>query len=151
MSDKNFTATIRVNRTPEEAFAAINDVRGWWTGEPGVEGGADKLGDEFTYRYGDIHYSKQKVTELIPGEKVVWQVVDARLNFTNDKTEWKGTEIRFDISEKDGNTEVRFTHLGLVPACECFDACSGAWNSYINGSLRKFIVEGEARSKNKNR
>jgi hypothetical protein len=62
MNDQNLTATILVDQTPDEAFAAINDVRGWWSGE--IEGSTDKVGDEFTYRYKDIHYSKQKITEL---------------------------------------------------------------------------------------
>ncbi len=51
MNDQNFTTTLTVDQTPEEAFAAINNVRGWWSGEPGIEGSTDKLGDGFTYRY----------------------------------------------------------------------------------------------------
>ena len=141
--DQNYTVTLTVDQTPEEAFAAINNVRGWWTGDPGVEGSTDKLGDEFTYRYEDVHYSKQKITELVPGKKVVWLVLDARLNFTKDKTEWKGTEITFEISKKGNQTEIRFTHVGLVPQFECFDSCSDAWGSYINGSLRKLITAGK--------
>ncbi len=147
MSNKNYTTTFTVDQSPEAVFAAINNVRGWWSGEPGVEGSTDKLGDEFTYRYEDVHYSKQKVTELIPGKKVVWHVVDANLNFTQDKTEWKGTNIAFDIAKKGDKTEVRFTHLGLVPEIECFDECSSAWGGYVNGSLRSLITKGKEQPK----
>jgi hypothetical protein len=101
-------------RPREEAFAAITNVRGWWSGD--IEGGTDQLGDEFTYRYRDIHYTKQRITELVPGEKVVWLVLDAHLSFTKDPAEWTGTQVTFETSERDGKTEVRFSHLGLVPS-----------------------------------
>jgi hypothetical protein len=136
---KNFTITFTVDQTPEDAFAAINNVRGWWTGSPGVDGNTAKLGDEFTYRYEPHHYSKQKITEFVPGEKVVWLVLEATLNFVKDKTEWTGTKIIFEIAKKGKKTEVRFTHVGLAPEIECFDACSNAWASYVNGSLRSLI------------
>jgi hypothetical protein len=128
-------------QTPEEAFAAINNVRGWWSGD--IEGDTDKLDDVWTYRYKDVHYSKQKIAELIPGKKVVWHVLDSYLSFVKDKTEWNGTDIVFEIVAKDGKTEVRFTHVGLVPAFECFGGCSGAWGFYINDSLRSLITTGE--------
>ena len=147
MKNQNFTTTFKVDQTPEEAFAAINNVRGWWSGE--IEGSTDKLGDEFTYRYKDIHYSKQKVTELIPGKKVVWLVLDSYLNFIEDKSEWKGTNITFEIAKKGDKTEVRFTHVGLVPDYECYGACSNAWGSYINGSLRSLITTGKGQPNQK--
>ena len=141
MNDQNLTAAILVDQTPDEAFAAINDVRGWWSGE--IEGSTDKVGDESTYRYKDIHYSKQKITELIPGKKVVWLVLDSYLSFVEDKTEWNGTEVVFDISRKADKIEVCFTHRGLVPASECFNDCSNAWGFYITGSLRNLIATGK--------
>ncbi len=113
MNNQNFTTTFAVNQTPEEAFAAINNVRGWWSGE--IEGSTDKPDDEFTYRYKDVHYSKQKITELIPGKKVVWLVLDGYLNFVEDKSEWKDTKSTFEIAKKGNKTEVHFSHLGLVP------------------------------------
>jgi hypothetical protein len=149
MKDQSFTTTLTVDQSPEEAFAAINNVRGWWTGKPGIEGSTDKLGDEFTYGYEPHHYSKQKITELMPGKKVVWLVVDSQINFVEDKQEWKGTRIIFEIAKKGNKTEVSFTHVGLFPENECFDSCSNAWSSYIQGSLRKLIAEAEGKSNRK--
>src|SRR5450432_4327656 len=117
MKKRSFTTTISVDQTPEEAFAAINNVRGWWSGE--IEGETDKLGAEWTYRYKDIHYSKQRTTELVPGRRVVWQVLDSYLSFVDDKTEWNGTQVVFEIVRKGGKTEVRFTHAGLAAQHEC--------------------------------
>jgi hypothetical protein len=73
----------------------------------------------------------------------VWHVTDAELNFVKDKTEWNGTEIVFEIAKKGGKTEVRFTHVGLVPAFECYGGCSGAWGFYINDSLLNLITTGK--------
>jgi len=145
MTKSDFTTTLLVDQTPEEAFEAINDVRGWWTGEPGIEGSTGKLGDEFIYRYEPYHYSKQKITEFVPGKKVVWNVTDSNLSFVKDKNEWTGTKIIFDISKKAGKTEVRFTHAGLVPGIECYDGCSNAWGQYINGSLFKLLTKGKGK------
>jgi len=147
MSDNNLTSSFTVDQTPEEAFAAINNVRGWWSGD--IEGSTDKLGDEWTYRYEDVHYSKQKITELVPGKKVVWLVLDSYLNFIKDKTEWNGSKITFEIAKKGHKTEVRFTHVGLVPDHECYGACSNAWGGYINGSLRSLITTGKGQPNKK--
>ncbi len=145
--DQDFSIAITVDNTPEEAFKAIQNVRGWWS--ENIKGGTEKLGDEFTYRYKDVHSCKMKLTKIIPAKKVVWLVLDNYFNFTEDKNEWKGTEIIFEVSEKDPRTEIRFTHRGLVPDYECFDICSNAWGSYINGSLRSLITTGKGKPNKK--
>ena len=141
MTNKNYTAAFTVNQTPEEVFAAVNNVRGWWSGE--IDGRTDKLGAEFTYRYQDLHRSKQKITELVPGKKIVWHVVDAKINFVKDKKEWNGTDIVFEIANKGDKTELRFTHVGLAPGIECYGKCAGAWGFYIKDSLRSLIATGK--------
>lgn len=141
MKSKDYTTSFTVDQSPEEAFAAINNVRGWWS--ENIEGGTETLGDEFTYRHQDVHRCTIKVIESIPGKKVVWSVLDNYFNFTEDKTEWKGTKIVFEIKEKGGKTAIRLTHVGLVPEYECFDVCSDAWGTYIRGSLRNLITTGK--------
>ena len=136
----SFTAAFAVDQTPGEVFRAINNVRGWWSED--IEGGAEKAGDEFTYRYQDVHHCRIKVTELVPGERVAWRVLSNYFGFTDDDAEWKDTEIHFEITARDGGTEIRFTHAGLVPEYECFDVCSNAWGFYLYASLRALIRTG---------
>jgi Activator of Hsp90 ATPase homolog 1-like protein len=140
-NNQDFKLTFLLKNTPKEVFDAINNVRGWWSEE--IEGNTEKLGSEFSYHYKDVHRCKIKITELIPGKKVVWRVLDNYFNFIEDQSEWKGTEIRFEISKKGNQTELRFAHLGLVPEYECFDVCSNAWTTYVNDSLRSLIMTGK--------
>ncbi len=137
---EGYRASFTVARSPEAVFEAINDVRGWWSGE--IDGRTDVLGAEFTYRYKDMHRSTQRITEFVPGRRVVWHVTDAFLSFVEDKTEWNGTDVVFEIAGQGNQTEVRFTHVGLVPRCECYGGCSGAWRFYIEESLKSFIETG---------
>jgi hypothetical protein len=139
----NFTTTFFVDQTPAEVFSAINNVGGWWQGE--VEGNSDKLNDEFTYRMEDFHFSKQRVVEFIPNKKVVWLITESQLSFIKDKSEWTGTKVVFEISEINNKTQLRFTHLGLIPKIECYNDCSNAWSQLIGQSLFSLITTGKGK------
>ena len=143
MSDRSYTTSLTVDRPPLEAYAAINDVPSWWNAD--MTGRADEVGAVFIHDVANIHRAEIQVTELVPGERVVWRVLDNWFGFIQDQNEWKGTGIRFDLSERDGATEVRFTHVGLTPDDECFDVCYTAWSFYIGESLRSRITTGAGR------
>ena len=147
MATSDFTTTLVVDQTPEEAFNAITNVRGWWSEE--IEGGTSKLNDKFDYHYEDVHRCKMKLTEVIPDKKVVWSVLDNYFKFTEDKSEWIGTKIIFEIFKKDDKTHIQFTHQGLVPEYECFEICRDAWTTYIQKSLRSLIENGKGQPNGK--
>ena len=141
MKEHDYHTSITVNATAHEAFNYINSVTKWWTENLG--GNSQKLNDEFTVRFGDVHYSKQRLIGVVPDKKVVWLVTDSKLNFIKDKQEWTNSKISFEIFNQNDKTKIHFTHIGLVPEIECFDACSNAWSQYIHGSLFNLINTGK--------
>ncbi len=143
MTASDFTTTILVDQKPKEVFDAVNNVRGWWSEE--IEGSTVNLNDVFNYHYEDVHRCKIKISASVPEQEVVWDVLENYFSFTEDKTEWTGTKIRFEISSQGNKTELRFTHIGLVPDYECFEICRDAWTTYIQSSLRNLITTGKGK------
>jgi len=141
MKNQNYTTTFLVDQTPAEVFNAITNVKGWWSEE--VDGGTENLNDVFLYHYQDVHLCKIKLIEVVPNEKIVWYVLDNHFNFTEDEKEWTDTQIVFEISRKGNQTQLRFTHVGLVPSYECYDICRQGWGNYIDSSLYHLITTGK--------
>jgi len=139
---KSFSKSFIVDKPAAEVFNAIKNVRGWWSGlfSEEFEGSTEKIGDEFSFRAGGgVHYSKQKLVEVVPNKKIVWLITDSELSFLKNKNEWTGTRIVFDLSEEGDKTRLTFTHEGLVPEFECYDTCSSVWSQYLQERLLPLI------------
>ena len=152
MKNKNFTTTLIVDQTPEEVFNVVRNVREWWSGyySEEFEGNTEKLNDEFSFRAGGgAHYSRQKLIEVIPNKKVVWLITDSKLDFLVNKDEWTGTKVIFDISTKVNKTQLVFTHDGLMPEIECYNACAPAWSQYLHNKLLPLITSGKGNTDKK--
>lgn len=147
MENKDFTTTLLVNQSPQEVFNAINNIRGWWS--ENINGDTNALNAEFLYHYKDVHICKMRIIEFIPNKKVVWLVLENQFNFTKDQNEWKGDKIVFEISEKEEQTQLQLTQIGLTPNVECFNVCKDAWTSYIHGSLKDLITTGKGKPNTK--
>lgn len=143
MKNQDFTTTVVTGATAQEVFNAVNNVRGWWS--ENIDGDTDKLNSEFSYHYQDVHICKIKITEMVPNKKVTWHVLDNYFKFTKDKSEWKDTDIIFEIAEKGDKTQLTFTHRGLVPAYECYKICHDAWTHYIQSSLKELVATGKGK------
>lgn len=141
MNNQSFTTTLLVDQSPQEVFNAIINPRAWWSKE--IKGNTTNINDVFNYHYEDVHRCKVKLIEVMPDKKVVWQIMENDFNFTKDKTEWVDTKVSFEISKQGTKTQLVFTHIGLVPEYECYEACHQGWTHYIQSSLKNFIQTGK--------
>lgn len=145
LEPSSYTTTLTIAATPADVYATINDPASWWattTFVPGVygevDGASSRVGDEFVYRYSDLHRSRQRVVELVPDRRVVWLVTEGYLKFVDEHDEWAGTRVVFGIGPAagaDDSTVLTFTHDGLTPSLPCYDACSGGWNAIVHSGL----------------
>lgn len=137
---QSFSTSIITNKSLQAVFDAVTNVRGWWS--ENIIGETAKQGDEFEFEVKGVHYSKQRLIEVIPDKKVVWLVTEAKMTFIEDQDEWKNTKVIFDITSEGDKTKLTFTHEGLVPAIACYKACMPAWTQYIEHSLKQLIETG---------
>ncbi len=140
MENKDFTATIIVERSEAQVYNSIMDFHSWWSEE--IEGETNKLNETFFYHYKDVHLCKIKLIEAIPQKKLVYLVIENEFSFVQDKTEWVNSKLIFDISSDGDSTKILFTHEGLTPEHECYTVCEDAWTSYLQGSLKSLIETG---------
>lgn len=150
MSPQNYTTSFTVHASPHEVFDAITRPQAWWTEM--IEGGTARAGDEFGFDNPGLHRTRIRLTEVVPGTKMVWHVLENHFGFIQDQSEWVGSDIVFELDggpggETDGSsgeTAVRVTHVGLVPELECYDVCSAAWNHHLAHGLRSLVEAGRA-------
>jgi hypothetical protein len=141
---ESFTTSIEILKSPRDVFKVLtSDVPKWWGGKD-LSGSYTKLNDEFIVHHKGAHYSKQKLIEVIPDEKIVWLVTEGTLHWLkNEKQEWTNTKMIFEISTDNGKTILHFTHYGLVPSKECYEACQQGWTMVITDWLLHYITEGK--------
>ncbi|WP_406631252.1 SRPBCC domain-containing protein [Amycolatopsis sp. WGS_07] len=132
----DFTTGFTVDRSPDEVFAAVNDVRAWFSET--ITGASAQVGDVFSFTDKAITSGRIRVTGLVPGRQVTWHVEDA-------DDEWDDTEMTFEIARGEDGTTLRFTHDGLTPASTCYQLCVRGWTACVNTSLHALITTGAGR------
>lgn len=140
MEQQNFHCSFTTNVSAQEAINGISLVDEWWAKD--FEGSSQNLDDVFTVRFGET-FVTFKITELIPNTKAVWTVTNCYLPWINNKTEWTGTKVVFEISTENDATKIDFTHVGLIPKTECYNDCIKGWTEHVPGSLFKLLNEGK--------
>lgn len=138
MEHKSIHVQINTTKSAEHVFQCICQVRNWWTLD--FTGSAANLHDEFVIHHPGRHYSKQRVVDFVPSQRICWEVIESRLDWINgDKEEWTGTRMEFAITEIKGNTHLDFRHEGLTEEKACFGRCTEGWQMVIAQRLLTFI------------
>lgn len=136
----SYSFSFETTKTPQTIFKTLIDVRQWWVGLFGedIKGNSDKLNEEFTFSAGNgLHYTKQRLVELIPNKRIVWQITESKLTFVEVTDEWTNTKIGFEISTVGNKNKVTFIHEGLVKKFQCYTNCSDAWTQYLKNLAEK--------------
>lgn len=131
----DYSATIRCGAPPEEAARQISDdLEAWWGTriERSVNG--------FTVRFNNSHATfafAPKGTDAA----FSWTCTDANMIIENvaDPSEWRGTELVWEVTTDGPGSLVTLTHKGLSPDIECFDVCQRGWQHYFETSLRNHL------------
>ena len=123
--------------TVYDAVATAEGIAAWWSQQTtGGEGVGETISSTFINpdtgeHVGTIAY---ELEELVPGERVVWRIASGA-------DEWVDTRVRFDLSQVDGYTVVRFGHNGWAEPGEFMAHCSTKWATYLM-SLKSYVETG---------
>ncbi|UKB78189.1 SRPBCC family protein [Chryseobacterium sp. MEBOG07] len=139
---ENYNTTIELRVTAENTYEAlVHQILLWWS-ELFI-GESEKTGDVFTVRFGDHIHKTIRIKEAIPHLRVIWSVEDSLIAIPElkNQTEWIGTNVVWEIEQKENSSLLQLTHVGLNPTVECYTICSGGWKQFI-GSLKLFLETG---------
>jgi uncharacterized protein YndB with AHSA1/START domain len=125
--------------TPEQAYealATLDGLSGWWTERTTGKTG---IGDVIDFRFdrdgAELGFFDMSVLELVPGKRVLWEVVDG-------PPEWIGTKIHWDLRQEGDYTVIMFKHEGWREPVEFMHHCSTKWASFLL-SLKQLLETGK--------
>jgi len=125
---------VGVKAAPEavyEALTARQGLAGWWTND--TQGDGDVVEGVVEFRF-DAGGFDMVVLDLVPGKRVLWQVVDG-------PEEWIGTQVSWDLTLDGDYTEVLFKHVGWKEPVDFMHHCSTKWAVYLM-SLKQLVETG---------
>jgi uncharacterized protein YndB with AHSA1/START domain len=117
-----------------EAVATTKGISEWWTRD-GVLGDSSE-GSKIEFYFGSSDPAAiMEVTQLDPEGHVSWICVEGA-------DEWVGTKLTFDLTHKDDETVVLFTHADWRDPSEFMAHCSARW-AYFLLSMKSLIETGK--------
>ncbi len=141
LESTDFKYELTVEANSNSIYTGLTKkIKLWWSEK--TEGTADKVNDEFVVHFGRT-FKKIKVIELIPDKMVKWQVMESYfdINEFNNRSEWNGTTIEWEIAANADSTNIILTHHGLNKSLECYEVCENGWINFMD-SFHDFLTTG---------
>jgi uncharacterized protein YndB with AHSA1/START domain len=104
----------------------------WWTI---TSSGAPEVGAEYALDFGPEYQWRARVSACEPNRLF-------ELQLTRAMDDWLGTRVRFDLTETNGATQVRFAHLGWPDSTEHYRVSSFCWAMYLR-LMKRNVEQGE--------
>ena len=126
---------IQIGASPQEVYDAITTSEGlstWWTTDSTHERSIGSVA-EFGFHNRAVVF-RMRVDELEPGKRVAWECL-------GDDPEWKGTRVTFDLTRKDDETVLDFTHSGWKSVEQAYPSCNAVWGFLMHNL--KSVAEGK--------
>jgi len=122
-----------------QALSTLEGLAGWWTeevsGNPAIGGSI-----EFTFRTPSGEFLGKmvmEIRELSRPHTVRWHCIAG-------PEDWIGTDITFELTEKDNQTIILFSHRNWCEATESSAHCSMKWATFLL-SLRALVETDKGR------
>jgi uncharacterized protein YndB with AHSA1/START domain len=124
---------VGIKSSPARTYRALATCQGladWWTHDTT---GESRVGGVIAFRFPNGGFD-MRVDELVPGQRVVWRVVDG-------PDDWVGTTIRWELEQKGEFTIVMFKHEGWKQPVEFMHHCTTKWGTFLM-SLKALLESG---------
>jgi uncharacterized protein YndB with AHSA1/START domain len=126
---------VAIRSSAKSAYGALatrEGLAGWWTTDTRGNGA---VGEVIEFRFGPRGTIDMKVLELVPGQRVLWQVVGG-------PAEWIGTKVSFELAQQADFTIVLFKHQGWQEPSEFMHHCSTKWALFLM-SVKSLVETGK--------
>ncbi len=144
---RNYQNSISLPTNPAYALKLITErVAEWWSAD--FDGEAGRVGDVFTVRFNTVFHT-MRVIQLLPDSLVEWECIDQHLEThagiqLENKREWVGNIIRWEVRREGQMTSLSITHFGLTPESEYWRIWGTDWNQLL-ANIRRLAITGKTR------
>lgn len=114
-----------------EAFCTPQGLDSWWTLQ---SAGKPEKGSIYTFFFGPAYDWRASVVSVKPNSSLTWQMTQAM-------DDWMPTRVGFLLTEKNGQTTVRFFHEGWQKANDHFCITNYCWGQLLAG-LKNYVETG---------